>query len=103
MDINVILLQIVLPLGIFIVFGILLRIFVIPFLVKLSHKTTWEGDDVIIHVLQVYIMWWSVLGGLVYISPQMGLKSHHILWVKDGLLAFFILSITLAASKKVVA
>jgi small-conductance mechanosensitive channel len=98
-DINVILLQIVLPLGIFIVFGILLRIFVIPFLVKLSHKTTWEGDDVIIHVLQVYIMWWSVLGGLVYISPQMGLKSHHILWVKDGLLAFFILSITLAASK----
>ena len=99
MDANEILMKIALPLGIFIVVGWLVRIFVVPFLVKLTRKTAWKGDDIIIDVLKVYVILWSVLGGLLYISPTLGLKEHHLLWAKDGLLAIFILSVTLAIAK----
>ena len=99
MDTNEILMKIALPLGIFIVLGWLLRTFVVPFLVRLTRKTAWEGDDIIIDVLKVYVMWWSVFGGLLYISPTLGLKEHHLSWAKDGLLAIFILSVTIAAAR----
>jgi len=51
-DVNEILWKVLLPLVIFIAGGWLIRTFVAPVLVKLTKKTAWESDDLIIKVLK---------------------------------------------------
>ena len=99
MDVNEILWKVLLPLVIFIAGGWLIRTFVAPVLVKLTKKTAWESDDLIIKVLKQFIIWWAILGGAIYIAPYIHLPNNLLPIYKSSIMALFILTFTMASAK----
>jgi small-conductance mechanosensitive channel len=52
-----------------IVLGWLIRQFVFPYLIRLSRKTKWRSDDLVLESTSKWIVFWFLLGACVYILP----------------------------------
>ena len=52
-----------------IVLGWLCRQFVFPYFLRLSRKTKWRGDDLLVESTSKWIVFWFMLGACVYILP----------------------------------
>ncbi len=52
-----------------IVIGWLVKKLIFPFLYKLTHKTKWKTDDLVIESIGSWIIFWFFLGSCLYILP----------------------------------
>ena len=79
--------------------GLLLKKIIVPQMLKITGKSKWEGDDLIIRVLSVwFIPWFTVLG--IYVGwkrVEMEEKYHQ--WLENGIVVFYILSVTIILAK----
>ncbi len=66
---NAQLIEIAIAFGIAIAGGWLLKKILFPFLFRLTHKTKWKADDLIIENTGKWILTWCVLGAIIYTLP----------------------------------
>ncbi len=52
-----------------IIAGWLVKKIIFPFLYKLTHKTKWKSDDLLIESIGQWVIFWFFLGGCLYILP----------------------------------
>jgi len=52
-----------------ILLGWLVKKLIFPFLYKLTHKTKWKSDDLIIQSIGEWVIFWFFLGACIYILP----------------------------------
>jgi len=85
--------------------GWLVKRFVFPFLFKLTHKTKWKSDDLVIESVAQWVIFWFVLGAFLYVMPMLkaGItfvetNEKH---VRNGLAGLFIFSLTVVTARVV--
>jgi len=83
--------------------GWLVKKFLFPFLYKLSHRTSWKSDDLIIECVSQWVIFWFFLGSCIYILPIL-VDAFHISNKREGLLSdilgsLFIFSFTYVMAK----
>ena len=77
-----------------IVLGLLIQKLLMPVLRKIASRSKWAGDDLIISSISKWVAAWFVALGIFlgWRRVQMEEKYHH--WLENGLLIFYIFSIT---------
>lgn len=85
--------------------GWIVKKFIFPFLYKLTHKTKWKSDDLLIKSVAQWVIFWFFLGALVYLMPVLmdgipfiGKNEDH---VRDFFSAMLIFSLTVVTAKVV--
>lgn len=86
-----------------ILLGILLKKTVIPFLRKLTRKSKWEGDDLIINSISPWIIFWFFLGACLYVLPILvtvfRFTARTELLIQQGIGALYIFSIGMVLAR----
>ena len=98
-DIQTILWHGALPLGIALILGWGVKAFVVPKLIKLTHKTAWKSDDLVIGVIKKHIITWFLLVALLYTVRNINLNDKYLEWANKGLIGILIFTLTIAAAK----
>ena len=83
--------------------GWLVKKLVFPFLYKLTHKTKWKSDDLIIESVGQWVVFWFFLGACIYVLPIFVetfpfAKKHEPLF-RNILGALYIFSLTWVAAQ----
>ena len=83
--------------------GWLVKRFLFPFLYKLTHRTKWKSDDLIIKCIGQWVITWFFLGACVYLLSvfvdAFAISSKRENLIRDILAAFFIFTLTYVAAK----
>jgi small-conductance mechanosensitive channel len=78
--------------------GWLVKKLIFPFIYKLTHKTKWKSDDLIVESIGKWVIFWFFLGGCLYILPiftqNFEIARNNEVYIQRTIAAFFILSIT---------
>ena len=94
-----------LPLGVIVlgvILGWLFKQFIHAQLIKMTEKTDWQGDDVIIYSVESQIIFWFFLGSLAVASRGLDLDPTMSEYLSRFILVSLIFSITVSVSKMVV-
>lgn len=97
--------QFLIPVGIIIgtlVLGWIFRTSIHHRLERLTRRTKWEGDDIILKALRSSSILWFFLGGLYFAVENSPLPEQVAKSIQTVLIAVLILSVTFALSKTVV-
>lgn len=92
--------QILLPLVIIagaLLLGLVIARVILPLLQRLAQRTSWYLDDLLIHVLQSFIVPWFMMIGIYAATLGAPVGSRIVPIVRDAVLIAFILSMTFAA------
>ena len=86
-----------------IILGWLIKKLVFPFLYKLTRKTKWKSDDLVVESVGQWIIFWFFLGACIYILPifteTFPFASRHEALFKDILASLYIFSLTWVAAR----
>lgn len=86
-----------------IIAGWLIKRFIFPILYKLSHKTKWKSDDLIIESVGMWVISWFFLAACLYIIPIIIQVSpfarDNELIIRRVITALYILTITIVAAR----
>ncbi len=52
-----------------VVLGWLIKKLIFPILYKLTHKTKWKSDDLIVESIGKWVVFWFFLAACVYVTP----------------------------------
>ncbi|MEZ5046713.1 MAG: mechanosensitive ion channel family protein [Chitinophagaceae bacterium] len=99
MNTEIILDKILLPLGIALFVGIALKFILTKILARLSKKTKWKSDDLIVDVFKRWIIFWCLLIAILSFIDQLGIAEKQFWWIENTLKAIFIFTISMALSK----
>ena len=93
----------ILQLAIYIVSGFLVGFFlhkvIMPLITRLVSKTKIKSDDIIINAIRKWIIPWFLTLGLFLGLRRLDLDTRFVFWLENGLLIFYIFSITLILAK----
>jgi len=92
----------ILPIGIFlgsIILGVICQVILFNWLKRLTKKTKWRGDEIIIQSLQGWVLFWFVIIGLYFALPQIIIDTQALLIINKILLVATILSVTIVLSR----
>lgn len=83
--------------------GFLIKKFIFPFLYRLTHKTKWKSDDLVIESAGQWIIFWFFLAACLYALPIFtnaisGVKKNEAL-IKNIIGSLYILSITFMTAR----
>lgn len=84
------------------ILGLLFKQFIHSQLLKMSKKTDWQGDDVIIKSIESQIVFWFLLGSLAVVARGLDLEPTMSEYLSRFILVGLIFSITVSASKMMV-
>ena len=85
-----------------IVLGLVFEKFVLYEVRKVAARTTWEGDEVIVHALGGIVILWCILGGFYGAVRYIELPSSVLVIVHKILKILAILSVTIVAARMAV-
>ena len=89
--------------GASVIVGWLIKQLLLPFLVKLSRKTKWKTDDLILESISRWIIFWFFLGAAVYVLPILtgtySFARNNEVIIKNIIGACYILSITMVVAR----
>lgn len=95
----------ILLLSIYVVSGLIIGIviykLVMPLIAKLAAKTTIKSDDLIIRTISNWVIPWFVALGLFLGLRRIDMDMRYHDWISNGLMIFFIFSLTLIIAKVV--
>lgn len=94
--------DLILPLGFIvggILFGILFQKILFGKLKKISLKTRWRWDEIVIKSLHGWIIFWFILAGIYGAILNLGLNQAILGLIKNVLLVLVILSVTMVLAK----
>lgn len=90
-------------LGIYIVAGLaigfLLKKLAMPYLLKYAQKTSIESDDMVIAILQKWVIVWFFSLGLFLGLKEVTVEPQYEKWLQNALTIFFVLSATIIVAK----
>jgi small-conductance mechanosensitive channel len=81
--------------------GILVYKLIMPLIAKLAAKTSIKSDDLIISTIRKWVIPWFVATGLFMGLRRIEMEIRYHDWILNGLLIFFIFSLTLIIAKVV--
>ena len=83
--------------------GWLVKKYLFPFFYKLTHKTKWKSDDLVVKSIGKWVILWFFLSACYYVLPifveSFSLNKNTEEFFKNLLVAFFIFSITWSTAK----
>jgi hypothetical protein len=86
-----------------IVLGWLVKKLLFPVLYKLSRKTKWKSDDLIIESIGKWVIFWFFLGACLYITPifidNFSFAKNNALLIKRIIASLYIFSVSLVAAR----
>ncbi|MEO0136850.1 MAG: mechanosensitive ion channel family protein [candidate division WOR-3 bacterium] len=77
-----------------IVIGFICQVVIFGWLKRLAKRTKWRGDEIIIHALQGWIIFWFIIAGLSLAIPKIIIEPQAILIIGKILLVAMIFSVT---------
>jgi small-conductance mechanosensitive channel len=92
----------ILPICVFfgsIILGVICQVILFNWLKRLTKKTKWRGDEIIIQSLQGWVLFWFVIIGLYFALPQIIIDTQALLIINKILLVATILSVTIVLSR----
>lgn len=82
-----------------IVIGFVLKKWIMPILLKYAQKTTIESDDLVIAILQKWVVVWFFSLGLFLGLKSVTVEPKYEKWLQNTLTIFFVLSATIIVAK----
>jgi len=85
--------------------GWLIKKLVLPFLYKLTHKTKWKSDDLVVESIGHWVIFWFFLGACYYILPILvtafSIGNKRSIFLENLLGSFLIFSISWVVARVV--
>lgn len=85
-----------------IVLGWLVKRYIFPFLYKLTRKTKWKSDDLVIDSIGKWVIFWFFLGACFYVLPifteALSISPKNVKLMETVLSSLYIFSITLVVA-----
>lgn len=95
--------EITIAIGASLVTGWIVKRFLFPFFYKITRRTKWKSDDLIVHSIGTWVISWFFLGACFYILPifvkAFSLSHQRKMFLENLIGACFILSITYVVAK----
>ncbi len=86
-----------------IILGWLIRRLVFPFLFRLTRKTKWKSDDLVVESIARWVVFWFFLGACVYVLPiftdTFSFASRNEEYIKNIIGSLYIFSLTWVAAR----
>lgn len=86
-----------------IILGWLIKKLLFPLLYKLTKKTKWKSDDIIIESIGKWVIFWFLLAAFAYITPifteTFSYASKNALLIKRIIISLYIFSISVAIAR----
>jgi len=79
--------------------GIILEKLVMKKITKISLRTKWEGDDIVVQAMRGMLILWFFIGSIYGALEYTAIKSDMLHVIHKGLLILVILSVTIALSR----
>ncbi|MBK7291072.1 MAG: mechanosensitive ion channel family protein [Chitinophagaceae bacterium] len=86
-----------------VVLGWLIKKLIFPILYKLTHKTKWKSDDLIVESIGKWVVFWFFLAACVYVTPifteTFSFANRNALLIKQIIATLYIFSVSVALAR----